>query len=624
MAELTINAPLILRNDSTVNWQTYQSKVLLKGEPALEFLDTGKVKLKIGDGVTAWQNLDYFGGLDVLTGAAAPSSSTAGELGQFYYDSTSKKLWVYLDSTAENPWKNLATAEDVAAISAQLPNFMKTADYAVNGIAGTVDAAQKVVDSTTGRENAKLLVDDNKTGADAATNNGLWTANKIKTISDELSTSIGNKVDKVSGKQLSTEDYTTAEKNKLRDLLPVNDSDTSANSTWSAEKILSEITASHTEVTLFAATKDSLETADDDVITTYFETNPTPEPKQGDIFIINTVVEEVEYEKSAYMYAEEAWTALTGMVDAEKVIFRKNITMAGDYTGVGNLTKSKNGTATFSVKGKSVAAAFEEMLSKRLQPGNPVQPSVSGFALTGAKAVEAGTPLPQAQFGTAKLSAGSYTYGPPTGIVATGYSVDRVATPSSFNQTGIVAAASGTDDNNGAGFIIGDETSVASNVVSSLAYKVTVTHGEGAIANDNLGSPSNPQIKISAGSKTQQTSAYTPFRKFFYGATATKPTLDSAYIRGLTNSTGAYSARTLTLQVSAGATRVAIACIGTATGVTKVINETALNADVTDTFTKSTVSVEGANGYAAKNYNVWVFEPAVPYENAATLKVTLG
>ena len=62
----------------------------------------------------------------------------------------------------------------------------------------------------------------------------------------------------------------------------------------------------------------------------------------------------------------------------------------------------------------------------------------------------------------------------------------------------------------------------------------------------------------------------------------------------------------------------------TAKGVTKVINETAMNADVTSTFVKSTVPVEGANGYAAKDYNVWVFEPAVAYGNAAVLKVTLG
>ena len=91
-----------------------------------------------------------------------------------------------------------------------------------------------------------------------------------------------------------------------------------------------------------------------------------------------------------------------------------------------------------------------------------------------------------------------------------------------------------------------------------------------------------------------------------------------------TKSGKAYAPGVITVNVPAGANRVVIACIAGKTGVKKVINETALNADLTDTFTKKTVAVEGANGYTAKDYNVWVFEPAVPYENAAVLKVTLG
>lgn len=126
------------------------------------------------------------------------------------------------------------------------------------------------------------------------------------------------------------------------------------------------------------------------------------------------------------------------------------------------------------------------------------------------------------------------------------------------------------------------------------------------------------------GSKTKDTAAYTPFRNVFYGAATSKPALDSAAIRALGKTGKAYAAGTLTINVPVGAQRVAIACIATAKGVTKVINETAMNADVTGTFVKSTVSVEGANGYAAKEYNVWVFEPAVAYGNAAVLKVTLG
>ena len=205
---------------------------------------------------------------------------------------------------------------------------------------------------------------------------------------------------------------------------------------------------------------------------------------------------------------------MTGNVDADKVILRENITLAGGYTQVGNLTKSQNGTSIFSTKGKSVMDALTEIFSKRLQPST-AQPSIGAFTLTGAGAVEAGT-------------------------------------------------------------------------------------------------------------KTKDTAAYTPFRNVFYGTSTGKPALDSAAIRALGKTGKAYAAGTLTLNVPAGTQRVAIACIATAKGVAKVINETAMNADVTSTFVKSTVPVEGANGYAAKDYNVWVFEPAVAYGNAAVLKVTLG
>lgn len=53
---------LVHRNDTAANWELHKDKVLLKGETGVEFMDNGKVKVKIGDGVTAWENLPYFGG----------------------------------------------------------------------------------------------------------------------------------------------------------------------------------------------------------------------------------------------------------------------------------------------------------------------------------------------------------------------------------------------------------------------------------------------------------------------------------------------------------------------------------------------------------------------------------
>lgn len=378
------------------------------------------------------------------------------------------------------------------------------------------------------------------------------------------------------------------------------------------------------QASVYEAVKDNLDGSDTDVINSYFEVQGGA-AKKGDVFVINTVVDETTYERSAYGYDGESWVAMTGNVDADKVIMRGNITMAGDYTQVGNKTKTKTGTAEFQTDGKSVAAILTDIFSKRLQPSTPNNPSVASFSLTGAGAVEAGTELSEAAYSAATLNKGSYTYGPAdTGVAASNWKVERItnlATTEVANVDGTSLPA-GADDNDGNGFIIGDDG--GENVVSSLKYKVTATHGAGVQANDNMGDPSEPAVAIAAGTKTKTTSAYTPFRNFFYGATENKPDLDSDYVRSLTASGKAYAAGNITIEVAAGTQRVAIACISGKTGVSKVINETAMNADVTSTFEKKTVSVEGANGYSAKEYNVWVYEPAKPYENAATLVVTLG
>lgn len=375
--------------------------------------------------------------------------------------------------------------------------------------------------------------------------------------------------------------------------------------------------------TVYAATKADLSTSDDSVISGYFAQNTDVKPKKGDVFVVTTTVDGSTYEQSAYFYDGSAWVAMTGSVDADKVILRENITLAGGYTQVGNLTKSQNGTATFQTKGKSVADILTEIFSKRLQPTITAQPSVTGFALNGAKAVEAGTQVAAASYGTAELNPGSYKYGPDTAVVASGWKVERITDKATTEVANAETAslAAGSDNNGGAGFVIGD---AGGDAVASLKYKATATHGAGVTAKDNLGSDSNPAVAIAAGTKSKETATYTPFRNYFYGATAEKPTLNSDYIRSLTKSGKAYAAGTLTINVPVGAQRVAIACIATAKGVTKVINETAMNADVTGTFVKSTVPVEGANGYSAKTYNVWIFEPAVAYGNAAVLKVTLG
>ncbi len=307
---------------------------------------------------------------------------------------------------------------------------------------------------------------------------------------------------------------------------------------------------------------------------------------------------------------------------ADNIVLQEDITLAGNYVQVGNVSKgSETATAMFSAKGKTVAQVLEEIFTKRLQPQIVRKPSVYGFTFNMAgQAVEVGTRIESITVGMLNLDKGAYTYDSETGVNAEGYSINRVlngiATEISVGQSFI-------DSNGGEGFVIGDDT--------IITYKGSIYYTQGNIATDNLGSPSDPSVRIEAGMATSSVlSALSGYRNYFYGIVevATPPQgdeLNSVFVRSLIKSNAAYSARTFTLNVPAGTTGVYIACIGTKTGVSKVINKTALNADVTATFVKQeNVAVEGANGYTAANYNVWRYIPAAPYENETELEITLG
>lgn len=365
--------------------------------------------------------------------------------------------------------------------------------------------------------------------------------------------------------------------------------------------------------------KDDLE-----FITEYFTTGAGAEASKapGDVFVITCKVDSKVMYTSSYMLNQAGtdWEPITGPVDYSKVIVTDNITLAGNYTQVGNITKGQNETKTLEVKGKTAKDLFMEIFTKKQQPTITAQPAVSGFSLSGAKAVEAGTKVATATLSAANLSAGSYQFGPATGIAATAWKIDRVTNVPTLN-TKIADANQATDNNDGNGFIIGDGSEP--NVVNSLKYTVTATHGDGAVANDNLGGASSPEVKIAGGTKTQTTSAYTSFRKYFYGHMMDTSEINSAAIRALTHSTGAYKPSSFQITVPKGATRVIVACIEGVTGLKTVINNSSLNADVTGVFKKQTVAVEGAESYTAKNYNVWVWEPANPFELEAGTKLTI-
>lgn len=323
---------------------------------------------------------------------------------------------------------------------------------------------------------------------------------------------------------------------------------------------------------------------------------------QGDIVVITTTVEGNAYEQSAFMYDGTQWAAMTGNVGADKVILQDDIVMAGNYTQVGNMTKSQNGTATFATKGKSVSDALTEIFSKRLQPGTPTAPAVT-LTFGQAKAYEVGTTVTPTY--SASLSAGSYTYGPATGITATSWEVTDTAGNSATTASGSFAEV-----------VVADGTN----------YKITAkaTYGEGAVAKDNLGSDSSPVIKIAAGSATKTSGAITGYRNTFYGSVTEKAELTSTIIRGLTKSNKALAnGNSFTVNIPVGARRVIFAYPATLRDVSSVKDVNGLNAEIKSAFTKTTLTVAGAGADAGIEYKVYTTDFADPVAKANSYTVQI-
>lgn len=231
------------------------------------------------------------------------------------------------------------------------------------------------------------------------------------------------------------------------------------------------------------------------------------------------------------------------------------------------------------------------MTSKRIQPGTPTQPSVT-VTLSGAGAKEVGTSFTPNW--SVKLNPGSYQAF--EGQVATG------VTATSYNVTApgdqISTASNGTFEV----ITVGDGT--------NYRVSATVEHTEGAVAKDNLGEPSNPPVKIEAGSKSGQSSAVTGYRSMFAGAVVTPISLDSAGIRTLSGKKGQFAA-SFSLTIPEGCTQVVVALPNGHT-LTKVADVGAFGTDIVASFVLQSpaIKVEGVGGYTAADYNVYVYSPS--------------
>ena len=289
---------------------------------------------------------------------------------------------------------------------------------------------------------------------------------------------------------------------------------------------------------------------------------------------------------------------ITGNIDADTLFFTKDLVFTQAF---GKYAPDSSGSVTIPTETEDMS--IQDLLEKAFsEEKNPAitQPSTS-ITLTGAGAKEVGTEFtPSYSVG---FSAGSYQYGPATGITATGYAVTDTKEGSSTTQTGSFTK-----------FTVGDGENYKVSVVTS--------YGDGAIPKTNLGNDyAAGQIK--AGTKSASSGAVTGYRNEFYGTLTTKPgTMTSADIRGLAGKK-AQAAGTISVSVPVGAMRVVIA-VPDSKVVNSVLDVNGLNAQIFSSFTKTTVQVEGANGYTAMAYNVYYLDYANANDTANTYTVTIA
>ena len=295
--------------------------------------------------------------------------------------------------------------------------------------------------------------------------------------------------------------------------------------------------------------------------------------------------------------AQEAAKLVTiDQVTPDQVVFPEG---AQTTYAIGKV-KLVNGSAELVPAGGTLEDFFNVFVDEKTPA--VTQPSVQ-LTFSQAKAYEVGTVVEPTY--SAKLSPGSYSYGPATGVTASSWEVTDT-------EDNTLTAASGSFP--------------ALTVADDSSYKITAkaSYEAGAVPVTNLGNEyAAGQIK--AGSKQATSLAITGYRNSFYGTMEAKDEITSDVIRGLAGVSGAALANgsTFDVEIPVGALRVVIAYPATLRDISSVKDVNGMSAEISSSFVPQTVSVEGANGFQAIDYKVYTLDFANANDTANTFTVTI-
>ena len=260
----------------------------------------------------------------------------------------------------------------------------------------------------------------------------------------------------------------------------------------------------------------------------------------------------------------------------------------------------ENGSATLIPVGGTLEDFFKVFMDE--QNPTTTQPSVS-LTFSQAKAYEVGTKVTPSY--SASLNAGSYSFGPDTGVTASAWEVTDTAGNKNTTASGTFPEVQ---------------------VIDKISYKITAkaTHGDGTIPITNAENPYEAG-QIKGGTKSATSGALTGYRNSFYGTRTNKDDLTSDTIRALAGKSGKAlsNGSSFTVPIPVGAMRVAIVYPATLRDLTSVKDVNGMNAEIVSGFTISTILVEGANKYNAISYKMAIMDFANPVTTANKFTVTI-
>lgn len=707
MAE-NVKTRILLRSDIASAW-TAANPVLLKGEVGIEYnpavapAEGRVIKIKIGDGTTAWNALGYVADYDASI-AAINAQITTLNGADTVTGSVSQKIKAAIDGLAsvyqEKLPEGAATGKYLTADGEGNLIWKAVADPTWANITGNIADNEALVAEFAKKQN--VISETNKLGAalveETAEKKFVSQAEKEKIAKiDTIETNLGNKVDREEGKSLiDVTDITKlagiaegAQVNVIEGIqvdgvdvavgegkkVNITGLATDANLNAAIERIAAiegkeagwndKYTQAATNELLNAKANAADVYAKTEVYTksevdgkiaeihkwSYSIVNEVPTAETAEEFVIYLVKDEhndyKEYikvntgsvEEPAYVIEQlgdfhvdlsnyytkdevntelakkqDKLTAGSGVVisadneislspEATKVnedtfVFEKDLEVMytlGKYNGT--LASKK----TIPAKGKTFAAVWNDIFLKEENP-KTTQPSLTVTSSNiGAK--EAGTKVSIAY--TSTFSAGSYTYGPATGVTASNYKI-------SFSGETLTAASG---------------TFAEVQVTDAMNLKITGTfdHTAGAVPVTNIGNEYAAGQINAATNKAASTpgTALTGYRNMFFGTLTAKNELTSSVIRGLPVKQQVANVANKEIAIPVGALRVVFAVPSSKT-ITSITDTNGLGAQIFSSFTQINVNVEGAEGYEAKEYNVYYMDYATPNDKANSYKVTVA